>query len=86
MACLRLIKAIRCISTVAALLRAPLIATSHAATIGCGLHREYLRDRGERCGADGMTNEEHRRNRNRRSSASSRRCGVGHGNAAREKA
>jgi len=38
-----------------------LIDASHVAIIICGLLREYLRDRGERCGANGMTNEGHRR-------------------------
>ena len=31
-----------------------LTAASHAAIILCSLHREYLRDRGERCAANGM--------------------------------
>lgn len=38
-----------------------LTAASHAATILCALHREYLHDRGERCAANGMTYEGHRR-------------------------
>ena len=50
-------------NSVAGMMRDPLIATSHVAIIICGLLREYLRDRGERCGEDAMTYERGRRNR-----------------------
>ena len=53
-------------NSVVGIMRDPLIAASHAAIILSGLLREHLGDRGERCGADGMTNEGRRRIRTNR--------------------
>ena len=50
-------------NSVAGIMWDPLIDASHAAIILCGLHREHLRDRGERCGEDAMAYERGRRNR-----------------------